>query len=103
MRILAPVAPTPEQLTILEDSGPGFRLIRGAAGSGKTTTALLRLRQLCRSRLRRRDRLGLAEPVRVLVLTYNRTLEGYIAELARSQMNESPGVLLTVSTFSRWA
>lgn len=103
MRILRSVIPTSEQLPILSDSGPGFRLIRGAAGSGKTTTALLRLKQLCRSRLARRQRLGATEPVRVLVLTYNRTLEGYIAELARSQVAHGPGLVLEVSTFSRWA
>jgi superfamily I DNA/RNA helicase len=103
MRILASVEPTPEQLSILTDSGPGFRLIRGSAGSGKTTTALLRLKQLCRSRLNRQNRLGLSEPVRVLVLTFNRTLEGYIAELARSQVPHRPGLIQEVSTFSRWA
>lgn len=103
MRILSSVSPTAEQLTILSDSGAGFRLIRGAAGSGKTTTALLRLKQLCRSRLARRARLEATDPVRVLVLTYNRTLEGYIAELARSQVEHGPGLLLDVSTFGRWA
>jgi superfamily I DNA/RNA helicase len=103
MRLLASVNPTPEQLSILTDSRPGFRLIRGAAGSGKTTTALLRLRQLCRSRLSRRARLDSSAPVRVLVLTFNRTLEGYIAELVRSQISHQPGLVAEVSTFSRWA
>jgi hypothetical protein len=41
----------------------GYVLIRGA-GSGKTTTALLLLRQLCDSWLARRERLGLVAPVR---------------------------------------
>lgn len=103
MRLLAEVSPTPEQLRILADTKPGFHLIRGAAGSGKTTAALLRLRQLCASRLNRRDRLGVTDPVRVLVLTYNRTLEGYISELARQQVTGSSGLVLRVSTFSRWA
>jgi len=103
VRILEPVPPTREQLKILGDSRPGFRLIRGAAGSGKTTTALLRLTQLCGSRLARRNRLGVEEPVRVLVLTYNTTLQGYIAELARSQVTAGPGLLLTVTTFGKWA
>lgn len=103
MRILPPVSPTPEQLTILGNNSPGFTLIRGAAGSGKTTTALLRLRQLCEYWMSRRDRLGLLEPVRVLVLTYNRTLEGYIAELARQQVTGRPGLQLEVSTFGKWA
>ena len=103
MRLLADVTPTPEQLRILADIKPGFHLVRGAAGSGKTTTALLRLRQLCASRLSRRARLGVEDPVRVLVLTYNRTLEGYISELARQQVTGSSGLVLRVSTFSRWA
>ena len=103
MRILPPVPPTPEQLKILADDKPGFVLIRGAAGSGKTTTALLRLRQLCSSWVARRERLGLVEPVRVLVLTYNRTLEGYISELARQQVVGHPGLQLEVRTFGKWA
>jgi DNA helicase IV len=103
MRILRAVTPTPEQLQILADSKPGFSLIRGAAGSGKTTTALLRLRQLCQSWLSRRERLQLDDPVRVLVLTYNRTLEGYIAELARQQITGHVGLQLQVLTFGKWA
>jgi hypothetical protein len=39
----------------------------------------------------------------VLVLTYNRTLEGYIAELARSQVVRSDALSLDVTTFGRWA
>jgi superfamily I DNA/RNA helicase len=103
VRILSSVIPTAEQLPILNDSRPGFRVIRGAAGSGKTTTALLRLKQLCATRLTRRNRLGETEPVRVLVLTYNTTLQGYIAELARSQVAGDAGLILNVSTFSKWA
>ncbi len=89
MRALIDVNPSPEQLNILSDAGSGFRLIRGAAGSGKTTAALLRLRQLCGSRLARRDRLGLEEPVRGLVLTFNRTLRGYVLNLAKEQVTGS--------------
>lgn len=103
MRILANVTPTPEQLTILGSNRPGILLIRGAAGSGKTTTALLRLQQLCEYWISRRDRLGLVDPVRVLVLTYNRTLEGYIRELARQQVAGHAGLQLQVSTFGKWA
>ena len=103
MRILPAVAPTREQLRILADTKPGFVLIRGAAGSGKTTTALLRLRQLCDTRLLRHERLGLTSPVRVLVLTYNRTLEGYIAELARQQVAGHRYLQLEVRTFGKWA
>ncbi len=103
MRILQSVTPTPEQLKILTDAGPGFRLIRGAAGSGKTTAALLRLRQLCSSRRSRRAREGSAEPVRVLVLTFNRTLRGYINQLATEQIKAPGELALTVETVGGWA
>lgn len=103
MRLLSHVEASPEQMRILADTRPGFHLVRGAAGSGKTTTALLRLRQLCATRLSRRERLQQEEPVRVLVLTYNKTLQGYIAELARQQVSGSAGLVLRVATFSKWA
>lgn len=103
MRALPPVTPSPEQLKILADVRPGFRIIRGAAGSGKTTTALLRLREQIHIRLRRRERHGHHAPVRVLVLTFNRTLEGYIAELARREAPDDDALELEISTFGRWA
>ncbi len=103
MRTLQNVTPSPEQLKILTDAESGFRLIRGAAGSGKTTAALLRLRQLCNSRRQRRIRLGLTDPVRVLVLTFNRTLRGYIDQLATEQVNPTDEIMLTVETFGHWA
>lgn len=103
MQILRDVDPTPEQLPILQDVGPGFRLIRGAAGSGKTTAALMRLRQLCAARVVRKARLALADPVRVLVLTFNRTLRGYVQQLAFDQVGAGQDIHLTVETFSKWA
>ena len=103
MRILPSVEPTPEQLKILEHAKHGHLLIRGAAGSGKTTAALLRLHAQIASRLSRRKRLGHEAPVRALVLTFNRTLEGYIAELARQSSPKDDALHLEISTFSRWA
>ena len=103
MRALSAVDPTPEQLAILAEATPGFRLIRGAAGSGKTTTAIFRLRQLCAAFKAQRDRDDSDLPVRVLVLTFNRTLRGYINQLANEQIQDTVGIDFTVETFSRWA
>ena len=102
MRALIDVTPSPDQLPILADDRQGFRLIRGAAGSGKTTAALLRLRQLCGSRLARQQRLNLVDPVRVLALTFNRTLRGYIEELAED-VGSSEGLDVSIETFAGWA
>lgn len=102
MRVLAAVRPTPEQLRILQDYRPGFVLIRGAAGSGKTTAAVLRLRHVTGVWANQREREGSDEPVRVLVLTYNRTLRGYVEELVRRQL-EIERFDLRLTTFGKWA
>jgi hypothetical protein len=51
----------------------------------------------------RRADLGLQAPVRVLVLTFNRTLRGYIAELAEQQIPTDAEVDLEISTFGFWS
>lgn len=103
MRVLRRVPPTPEQLRIMNDYKPGLTLIRGAAGSGKTTTALLRLSFLVSRWRARRTRLGVRAPVRVLVLTFNRTLRGYIHELAHEQVERGSDLFLRISTFGHWS
>lgn len=112
MRVLPPVTPTPEQLPILLENRPGVFVINGAAGSGKTTTALLRLTNLCGYWLSRKTRANSDDPVRVLVLTYNKTLEGYIRVLANSQVSgktdlaqavANGDIRLSIKTFGKWA
>jgi DNA helicase IV len=103
MRALLDVKPTPEQLAIISRNRPGIEVIRGAAGSGKTTTALLRLRALIGAFLSRRKRQQSDEPVRILVLTYNRTLMGYLDALANQQFSNTNEIDLQISTFAQWA
>jgi superfamily I DNA/RNA helicase len=103
MRVLSDVKPTPEQLAIASINRPGIEVIRGAAGSGKTTTALLRLRSLIGVFVSRQQRRSDSRPVRVLVLTFNKTLRGYVEALASQQVAESEAVELTISTFAKWA
>ena len=101
MRVLANVRPTSEQLVVINDYRPGPMVIRGAAGSGKTTTAVLRLRHVVNiwhSAAMRTD----GPPVRVLVLSFNRTLRGYVEQLVRQQVR-SDHVDLTLDTFAGWA
>ncbi len=107
MKYLRNVVPSDEQLKIVTRVRAGVELIRGAAGSGKTTTAILRLQLLLLSAQARRQRAGSVEPVRALVLTYNTTLRGYIRQIVADNSAASPTikvpVQVTVDTFSRWA
>jgi len=102
MKVLRPTRPTSEQLTVINNSKPGVFVVRGAAGSGKTTTALYRLKYTV-GFWQRRHRDGFIDgPVRVLVLTYNRTLRGYIEALTEEQITGTD-VHLETSTFAKWA
>ncbi len=108
MRVLRPQTPTPEQLPIL-NYRPGFVLIRGSVGSGKTSTAVFRLRVVTGVWTRQRQRTGDETPVRALVLTFNRALRGYIEELVLSEIagealaQRQTTLDLALSTFARWA
>lgn len=103
MRTLQNVTPTGDQLQILREALPGVTVIRGAAGSGKTTAALLRLKFVAATWSSRKQLSGSDEPVRALVLTFNRTLQGYLDTLAFEHVPEGDSLHLEVSTFSRWA
>ena len=100
--MLSNVRPTGEQLLIINDYRPGAVVVRGAAGSGKTTTAVLRLRHVTNVWRNAAERADSDRPVRVLVLTFNRTLRGYVEELVRKQVR-SDGIYLRLDTFARWA
>ena len=103
MKTLPIVSPTSEQLLIISQNQLGVELIRGAAGSGKTTTALMRLRSLSHMIEGRKSRKKDSSPIRALVLTFNRTLAGYVRELANGQASAEHPMDLEVNTFAGWA
>ncbi|MER9605566.1 UvrD-helicase domain-containing protein [Mesorhizobium sp. M0243] len=103
MRVLPNIVPTPEQLPIISANRLGIEVIRGAAGSGKTSTAILRLRSLAYMFEARRTRQENDTPVRLLVLTFNRTLAGYIRALTEDQVEEFENTDLEINTFAKWS
>jgi superfamily I DNA/RNA helicase len=103
VRALRNIRPTEQQLTVIDDASPGFWLIRGAAGSGKTTTAVKRMQFLISYHRERRETAGDLRPLRALLLTFNRTLCGYVEELARQNIEARDSHLLEIETFGGWA
>lgn len=103
MKKLALVTATPEQLPIISNQRLGPEVIRGAAGSGKTSTALLRMQSLKFMIEARKARADDTSPVRILVLTFNRTLSGYVSSLAEAQQGGRGNVSIEISTFAKWA
>lgn len=104
MKVLPNVKATDEQLTILRHEKRGCLIIRGAAGSGKTTTALLRLKVVTEFFAQQFQRTN--QTLNVLILTYNRTLAGYVEALATAQVkagSKSTNISINVDTFSGWA
>lgn len=102
MKHLGRITASPEQLKIISTNQSGAELIRGSAGSGKTTTALLRLTSLTNMTRARKDRVGDDSPVRVLLLTFNRTLAGYVRALAEAQVIGT-GHEVDIQTFAKWS
>lgn len=103
MKNLPVIQATPEQLALVSRTKLGVEVICGAAGSGKTTTALLRLSSLSYMFHERHIRKGFNKPVRVLILTFNRTLKGYIETLTKHQLSKDINISLEIETFGKWA
>ena len=104
MRVLASVAPTPEQLQILEADTYSTVIIRGSAGSGKTTAAALRCRKVLAGIAADRKLDNDSTRIRVAVLTFNRTLAGYIENFIDEQVSQVHHPIdYTIDTFANWA
>ena len=84
MDSLKEVIPTPEQRKLVVNTKPMNRIIRGAAGSGKTTTALFLLKMGIVHHKIIKQRTGDLTPIRAVVFTFNKALSAYVEELAQS-------------------
>ncbi|PHM36464.1 3'-5' exonuclease [Xenorhabdus innexi] len=105
MKLLSNHQPTREQLPIVSRTTTGIVVIRGAAGSGKTTSAILRLTAMVNTLVRRRNMNGDNSPIKALVLSFNRTLAGYIDELIELSIKNGSipiDVVVENDTFSNW-
>ncbi|MFP0535964.1 3'-5' exonuclease [Klebsiella oxytoca] len=104
MKILSNHQATREQLPIVSRNTPGVVVIRGAAGSGKTTSALLRLTAIVNTLSYRRQLDNDPTPIKALVLSFNRTLSGYIEGLINDSINAGfIPVEVENDTFANWA
>ena len=50
----------------------------------------------------RKNRFGDESPVRILLLTFNRTLSGYVRALAKEQLTDIKGEI-EIDTFAKWS
>lgn len=83
MESLRSVNLTPEQRKLALNTKPMNRIIRGAAGSGKTTSALFLLKVGLLHYKTMKRRTGDNTAIRAVVITFNKTLKAYVESLAR--------------------
>jgi len=81
MKTLQSVKPTDEQLKLMVRPRPGTLIIRGAAGSGKTTTSILMMKLSIGYFLEEFARLGIEGKINIRIFTFNKTLAAYISDL----------------------
>lgn len=101
MQVPFPEHFSPEQLTILRSTPRPIEIIKGAAGSGKTITALAKMAFAANYYLRAHGR------ARVQILSYNRTLQSYVKKIMKHPefLRRLPGdgaLFLDVDTFAKW-
>ncbi len=82
----------PEQFSLITAKNSGVVVLRGSAGSGKTTVALHRIAYLAYENRR-------FKPSRVLVIVWGRAMRDYVAHVLPALGVEG----VTVSTWTAWA
>ncbi|MFQ2163146.1 3'-5' exonuclease [Aeromonas hydrophila] len=104
MKTLNHITPTAEQLTLITLPRPGVRIIRGAAGSGKTTTSILMMKM---SLGYLSDYYKARDPnhnINAIVFGFNKTLTGYVKNLVDDTTKEVTDIRpnIFVSTLSKY-
>lgn len=90
---------TDEQLSLVRVSATGPILIKGVAGSGKTTIGLYRTYYLAKIIEQKRRAFG--QNASVLLLTYSQTLSKVLQQLYEELYGEQT-LNVTISTYDRW-
>lgn len=106
MKFLRPIKLTDEQLKVANLPLVGERLIKGSAGSGKTTVAIYRLMTVAKTIRDDKKRTGDTSPVICRIVTYNNTLRSYVEALVNNEKNSlgnGAEIVIHVSTFDKWA
>lgn len=85
MKTLQTVEPTPEQMKLMVWPRPGTKIIRGAAGSGKTTTSILMMKLSIGWLIDYFSQSGIDNPITIKVFTFNKTLAAYIEDLVKEE------------------
>jgi superfamily I DNA/RNA helicase len=90
---------TDDQIALVRVSATGPILIKGVAGSGKTTIGLYRAHYLAQTIEQKRQMFG--ESSSILLLTYSRTLANVLRQLYRELYGELPRNIV-IDTYSSW-
>lgn len=106
MQFLKPIQLTPEQVRVANLAVVGERLIKGAAGSGKTTVAIYRMISAAKVMLEDKKRIDDQSKILCRLVTFNRTLKSYVQALVDVELKRSgydSNIDIQVTTFDKWA
>ncbi|EKO3414165.1 hypothetical protein K7V76_003680 [Vibrio fluvialis] len=85
MKTLQSVTPTPEQMKLMVLPRPGTKIVRGAAGSGKTTTSILMMKLSIGWLIDYFAQNNNEGSINIRVFTFNKTLSAYISDLVAEE------------------
>lgn len=85
MKTLQSVTPTPEQMKLMVLPRPGTKIVRGAAGSGKTTTSILMMKLSIGWLIDHFAQSNNDNAINIRVFTFNKTLSAYISDLVTDE------------------